>query len=91
MTRYRLDLMAEPCDVPEAVRLRRMLKLCLRAFRLRCVSVEQVDRPAIPPAVADAGGSQPRPARAIRRGTKGSAPFLSIDRKHDKTSVGNHE
>jgi hypothetical protein len=41
-TRYRLELEAKPAGVPAAVRLRRALKVLLRAFGLRCVWVREV-------------------------------------------------
>jgi hypothetical protein len=39
---YRIELQALPDPAPATVRLRRALKTLLRAFRLRCRSVEEV-------------------------------------------------
>ena len=41
----RLTLHPLPDDVPVEVRLRQLLKVALRRFRLRCVSVEEVASP----------------------------------------------
>jgi hypothetical protein len=41
-SRYRLELEAKPAGVPADVRLRRALKVLLRAFGLRCVWVREV-------------------------------------------------
>jgi hypothetical protein len=42
---FRLTLIALPDPVPARVRVRKALKVLLRAFRLKCVAVEPV-RPA---------------------------------------------
>ncbi len=48
MTRYRMILRALPGDSrPPEIRLRRLLKIALRAFRLRCDRVELVPRPVV--------------------------------------------
>jgi hypothetical protein len=53
--RYRVELRAVgPDDVPVVVRLRRLLKVALRAFGLRAVRVEQVEPAGNEPAVTDA-------------------------------------
>jgi hypothetical protein len=54
---YVLRLVALPDGVPAAVRLRRALKTLLRAYRLRCVSVEEVQAPA--PATISRRGKAP--------------------------------
>jgi hypothetical protein len=41
-TRYRLELEAKPAGVPPDVRLRRALKVLLRAFGLKCLSAREV-------------------------------------------------
>lgn len=44
--RYLVELEALPDDLaPAAVRLRRLLKVALRAFRLRCVRAEEAPGP----------------------------------------------
>jgi hypothetical protein len=47
---YRLILRALPDDVPASVRFRRLLKLALRSFGMRCVRFEELPpaRPAPP-------------------------------------------
>jgi hypothetical protein len=40
--RYRLELEAKPAGVPPDVRLRRALKVLLRAFGLKCLSAREV-------------------------------------------------
>jgi hypothetical protein len=42
-TTYRLLLEVPPGPVPEAVRLRRLLKALLRRYGLRCLAVEEVE------------------------------------------------
>ncbi len=42
--RFTIELRELPSDVPVEVRLRRALKLFLRAFNLRCESIVEVDR-----------------------------------------------
>jgi hypothetical protein len=39
---FRLTLKPAPGPVPAVVRLRRLLKACLRGYGLRCVAVEEV-------------------------------------------------
>jgi hypothetical protein len=40
--RYELVLRAEPWSVPAIIRLRRLLKLALRSFGLRCVELKEL-------------------------------------------------
>jgi hypothetical protein len=40
--RFQLDLVALPDGIPTEIRLRRLLKVCLRSFRFRATSVEEV-------------------------------------------------
>jgi len=40
--RYRLTLEAVPDDVPQLVRLRRLLKVLLRGYRFRCRRIEEL-------------------------------------------------
>jgi hypothetical protein len=54
-SRYRLELEAKPSGVPADVRLRRALKVLLRAFGLRCVWAREV-RPGDDGATAPGGG-----------------------------------
>jgi len=54
--RFVLTLESLPEKVPSEVRLRRLLKLALRAFGLRCVRVEPENVVAAPPA------QKPRPS-----------------------------
>lgn len=42
MTRYILTLEAQPDDIPAILRLRRLLKICLRSFGFRAVKVEEL-------------------------------------------------
>jgi len=42
MSRVILHLRSVPCDIPEAIRLRRLLKQLLRSFHFRCLRVEDV-------------------------------------------------
>ena len=42
--RFTIELRELPSDVPVEVRLRRALKLFLRAFNLRCESIVEVNR-----------------------------------------------
>ena len=52
--RYRVELRAVgPDDVPVVIRLRRLLKVALRAFGLRAVKVEQVEPAGDGPVVTD--------------------------------------
>ena len=54
--RFLVELQAVgPDHVPVVVRLRRLLKVALRAFGLRAVKVEQVEPAGDGPAVADVG------------------------------------
>jgi hypothetical protein len=39
---YRVILKAVPSDIPAVARLRRLLKIALRACQLRCVRIEEV-------------------------------------------------
>jgi hypothetical protein len=39
---FRVLLRAQPGKVPATIRLKRFLKLALRAFGLRCVAVEEI-------------------------------------------------
>jgi hypothetical protein len=41
---YTITLEAQPNAIPETVRLRRLLKLALRAFGFRCVSVKEIKK-----------------------------------------------
>jgi hypothetical protein len=41
--KYRLTLLALSDEAPPAVRLRMLLKRALRAYRLRCVKVEEIE------------------------------------------------
>jgi hypothetical protein len=41
--RFRLELVAGPSAYPPVVRLRRFLKLALRAFNLRCTKAEALE------------------------------------------------
>lgn len=38
---YRVSLVALPAEEPPEVRVRQLLKIALRRFRLRCVEVEE--------------------------------------------------
>jgi hypothetical protein len=49
--RFRLELEALPSDTPAVIRLRAALKLFLRRFDLRCVSI--IEAPDDDPADAD--------------------------------------
>lgn len=40
--RYQLVLEPEPSSIPPILRLRKLLKLALRAFGLKCVSAEEI-------------------------------------------------
>jgi hypothetical protein len=51
---YRLRFRALPDRVPPIIRLRRLLKLALRAFGMRCVMIEGIDIPE-----SDTGLAQP--------------------------------
>jgi len=42
--RYTLTIEAEPHRVPAIIRLRRLLKLALRTFKLKCIRCEQQDQ-----------------------------------------------
>jgi hypothetical protein len=39
---FRITMRAQPSDLPAIVRLRQLLKVALRSYRFRCVSVEQI-------------------------------------------------
>ena len=39
----RLTLRALPCEVPAIHRLRRLLKMALRSYDMRCESIEEVE------------------------------------------------
>ncbi len=41
--RYTLSLVAKPSEVPATVRLRKLLKVALRAFGLKCVGIARID------------------------------------------------
>ena len=63
--RFTIELRELPSDVPVEVRLRRALKLFLRAFNLRCESIVEVNRKAgvaattAATAVKEEGGEHP--------------------------------
>ena len=63
--RFTIELRELPSDVPVEVRLRRALKLFLRAFNLRCESIVEVNRQRAVAATAEAttakeeGGEHP--------------------------------
>ena len=54
MTRWILHLRPLPSDVPDAVRIRGLLKVALRRFKLRALDVAQLPEP-------------PRPVASTRR------------------------
>lgn len=41
MTRWILTLQTQPCDVPESIRLRKLLKIALRVCGFRCVLISR--------------------------------------------------
>lgn len=45
---FLIRVKAMPSTVPVAIRLRKMLKGMLRAYELRCVSIEPVPAPDVP-------------------------------------------
>jgi hypothetical protein len=44
-THYRITFKAQPDAVPEIVRLRRLLKTALRAYRFQCLAIEEFQTP----------------------------------------------
>ncbi|GIW79245.1 MAG: hypothetical protein KatS3mg105_1052 [Gemmatales bacterium] len=56
--RFRIEFQALADDVPAVVRLRGLLKLAPRAFRLRCVDMREIS------SQRDSSGSFPTPANA---------------------------
>ncbi len=54
---YHLTLVPVPDSVPGIIRLRRFLKLALRGFGLRCVSVEPVSEASGQPDQANSTGT----------------------------------
>ena len=61
-TEYRVTLRTVPRAGPAELRLRRALKVLLRAFGLKCVSVEEVPPPS-DPAPAAPPAPDPAPSR----------------------------
>jgi hypothetical protein len=58
--KYRLTLLALKDEAPPAVRLRMLLKRALRAYRLRCLQVEEITGdPTASIPVDDLAGKEP--------------------------------
>jgi hypothetical protein len=58
---FRVLLRAQPGEIPATIRLKRFLKLALRAFGLRCVSCEEIQ--------ANPGTTQPGQASFGHQGS----------------------
>jgi hypothetical protein len=57
---YRLTLRPLPGSCPPIVRLRQLLKVAVRAFRLRCVAVEELSAGRRPDARGDGAAGHVR-------------------------------
>ena len=66
--RYRIEVEALPSEVPATARLKRLLKSMLRAYQLRCVSVEEVRTQAAAPSANGAPHSHADAAGGLSEG-----------------------